>query len=101
MGGMELQYEIEGKEDVERCFVHIDYEKREYDEHLVSKVPELQEHLVLRHRHNNNPREVELNTIPESNGNSLVVVDVEDKHTDQQAQHEEEKEKRASIKAIL
>jgi divalent metal cation (Fe/Co/Zn/Cd) transporter len=24
--GMELQYEIEGREEVERCFVHIDYE---------------------------------------------------------------------------
>lgn len=39
--GMELQYEIEGREDVERCFVHIDYEMRNYDEHVVSKVPEL------------------------------------------------------------
>ena len=26
---------------MERCFVHIDYEAREYDEHVVSKVPEL------------------------------------------------------------
>ncbi|OEU08919.1 hypothetical protein FRACYDRAFT_164769, partial [Fragilariopsis cylindrus CCMP1102] len=24
--GMELQYEIEAREEVERCFVHIDYE---------------------------------------------------------------------------
>jgi len=47
--GMELQYEIEAREEVERCFVHIDYESREYDEHVVSKVPELREHL-LRHR---------------------------------------------------
>lgn len=39
--GMELQYEIEGREEVERCFVHIDYEQRPYDEHVVSKVPEL------------------------------------------------------------
>lgn len=39
--GMELQYEIEGREEVERCFVHIDYERRPYDEHVVSKVPEL------------------------------------------------------------
>jgi len=39
--GMDLQYEIEAREEVERCFVHIDYEKREYDEHVVSKVPEL------------------------------------------------------------
>lgn len=30
--GMELQYEIEGREEVERCFVHIDYESRPYDE---------------------------------------------------------------------
>jgi len=37
--GMELQYEIEGREEVERCFVHMDYERREYDEHVVSKVP--------------------------------------------------------------
>jgi len=39
--GMELQYEIESREEVERCFVHIDYEVRPYDEHVVSKVPEL------------------------------------------------------------
>lgn len=44
--GMELQYEIEGREEVERCFVHIDYETRPYDEHVVSKVPELRERLV-------------------------------------------------------
>lgn len=43
--GMELQYEIEGREEVERCFVHIDYESRPYDEHVVSKVPELREKL--------------------------------------------------------
>ena len=49
--GMELQYEIEAREEVERCFVHIDYESRDYDEHVVSKVPELREHL-LRHRTN-------------------------------------------------
>jgi cation diffusion facilitator family transporter len=47
--GMELQYEIEARAEVERCFVHIDYESREYDEHVVSKVPLLREHL-LRHR---------------------------------------------------
>lgn len=41
--GMELQYEIEGREEVERCFVHIDYQSRPYDEHVVSKVPELRE----------------------------------------------------------
>jgi cation diffusion facilitator family transporter len=41
--GMELQYEIEAKEEVERCFVHMDYQSREYDEHVVSKVPELRE----------------------------------------------------------
>ena len=39
--GMELQYEIESRDEVERCFVHIDYESRPYDEHVVSKVPEL------------------------------------------------------------
>lgn len=41
--GMELQYEIEGREEVERCFVHIDYQTRPYDEHVVSKVPELRD----------------------------------------------------------
>ena len=41
--GMELQYEIEAREEVERCFVHIDYQQRPYDEHVVSKVPELRE----------------------------------------------------------
>jgi hypothetical protein len=45
---MELQYEIEAQEDVERCFVHIDYETRDYDEHVVSKVPELREQLLRR-----------------------------------------------------
>jgi len=39
--GMKLQYGIESREEVERCFVHIDYEARPYDEHVVSKVPEL------------------------------------------------------------
>lgn len=41
--GMDLQYEVEGREEVERCFVHIDYQVRPYDEHVVSKVPELKE----------------------------------------------------------
>mmetsp|Transcript_32549 Transcript_32549/g.49066 ORF Transcript_32549/g.49066 Transcript_32549/m.49066 type:complete len:395 (+) Transcript_32549:20-1204(+) len=41
--GMDLQYEIEGREEVERCFVHIDYEARPYDEHVVSKVPGFRE----------------------------------------------------------
>jgi divalent metal cation (Fe/Co/Zn/Cd) transporter len=41
--GMDLQYEIEARPNVERCFVHIDYETRPYDEHVVSKVPELRE----------------------------------------------------------
>jgi hypothetical protein len=41
--GMELQYEIEAMEEVERCFVHIDYAARPYDEHVVSKVPALRE----------------------------------------------------------
>jgi len=45
--GMDLQYEIEGREEVERCFVHIDYEARPYDEHVVSKVPELREKLKI------------------------------------------------------
>jgi hypothetical protein len=45
--GMELQYEIESREEVERCFVHIDYESRPYDEHVVSKVPELRERYGL------------------------------------------------------
>ncbi len=39
--GMNLQYKIEAREEVERCFVHIDYEKREYDEHVVSKMPDM------------------------------------------------------------
>jgi Cation efflux family/Dimerisation domain of Zinc Transporter len=44
--GMDLQYAIEGREEVERCFVHIDYQARPYDEHVVSKVPELREKYV-------------------------------------------------------
>lgn len=46
--GMDLQYEIEAREEVERCFVHIDYQNRDYDEHIVSKVPELRD--VLKQR---------------------------------------------------
>ena len=49
--GMELQYEIEAREEVERCFVHIDYETRDYDEHVVSKVPELREQLLRRRQY--------------------------------------------------
>ena len=41
--GMDLQYEVEGREEVERCFVHIDYENRPYDEHVDSKNVELRE----------------------------------------------------------
>jgi cation diffusion facilitator family transporter len=41
--GMELQYSIESREEVERCFVHIDYESRPYDEHVVSKIPEMRD----------------------------------------------------------
>ena len=41
--GMDLQYQIEGLDEVERCFVHIDYEKRDYDEHAISKSPQLRE----------------------------------------------------------
>jgi divalent metal cation (Fe/Co/Zn/Cd) transporter len=37
--GMELQWKIEEMEDVERCFVHIDYEKRPYDEHQLRRSP--------------------------------------------------------------
>jgi cation diffusion facilitator family transporter len=44
--GMDLQYEIEGREEVERCFVHIDYQARPYDEHVVSKVPELRDKYI-------------------------------------------------------
>ena len=44
--GMDLQYEVEAMEEVERCFVHIDYETRPYDEHVVSKVPELRERIL-------------------------------------------------------
>ena len=49
--GMELQYEIEAREEVERCFVHIDYESRDYDEHVVSKVPEVREHFLRRRQY--------------------------------------------------
>ena len=56
--GMDLQYEIEAREEVERCFVHIDYEKRNYDEHVVSKVPELLE--LIRKPDNFTPRSISL-----------------------------------------
>ena len=35
--GMSLQYKLENVPMVERAFVHIDYSKREYDEHVSSK----------------------------------------------------------------
>jgi len=50
--GMKLQYFIESMDDVERCFVHIDYESRPYDEHVVSKIydPDVVERkFLLRH----------------------------------------------------
>lgn len=52
--GMELQYLIEGREEVERCFVHMDYERRLYDEHVVSKVPEWRLHVYGKLAHNQN-----------------------------------------------
>ena len=54
--GMDLQYEIEGKDEVERCFVHIDYQARAYDEHVVSKVPELREFYLKQSRSHRNFR---------------------------------------------
>lgn len=50
--GMKLQYFIESMDDVERCFVHIDYESRPYDEHVVSKIyhpDEVQRKFLLKH----------------------------------------------------
>eukprot|EP00592_Proboscia_alata_P023563 CAMPEP_0194419144 /NCGR_PEP_ID=MMETSP0176-20130528/18403_1 /TAXON_ID=216777 /ORGANISM="Proboscia alata, Strain PI-D3" /LENGTH=76 /DNA_ID=CAMNT_0039226051 /DNA_START=55 /DNA_END=285 /DNA_ORIENTATION=- len=35
---VDLQYKIESREQVEQYFVHIYYEKREYDEHIVITV---------------------------------------------------------------
>ena len=35
--GMALQYKVEALPEVERAFVHLDYEKRLYDEHVESK----------------------------------------------------------------
>eukprot|EP00519_Triparma_laevis_P001469 CAMPEP_0182503846 /NCGR_PEP_ID=MMETSP1321-20130603/16107_1 /TAXON_ID=91990 /ORGANISM="Bolidomonas sp., Strain RCC1657" /LENGTH=395 /DNA_ID=CAMNT_0024709085 /DNA_START=118 /DNA_END=1301 /DNA_ORIENTATION=- len=35
--GMDLQYKLENHPEVERAFVHIDYSKRAYDEHVSSK----------------------------------------------------------------
>jgi cation diffusion facilitator family transporter len=48
--GMDLQYEVEAREEIERCFVHIDYEQRQYDEHVISKNVELRERY---HSHSN------------------------------------------------
>ena len=31
--GLDLQHKIEALEEVERCFVHIDYQQREGDDH--------------------------------------------------------------------
>lgn len=50
--GMKLQYFIESMDDVERCFVHMDYESREYDEHVVSKIygpDEVERKFLLKH----------------------------------------------------
>ena len=41
--GMELQYKIEAHEEVEGRFVQVDYEARDYDQHVVRKIPELLE----------------------------------------------------------
>lgn len=54
--GMDLQYEIEGRDEVERCFVHIDYQARAYDEHVVSKVPELREFYLKQSKNHANFR---------------------------------------------
>ena len=35
--GMDLQYKLENLPEVERAFVHIDYSKRAYDEHIASR----------------------------------------------------------------
>ncbi|OQS06009.1 Cation Diffusion Facilitator (CDF) Family [Thraustotheca clavata] len=34
---IQLQFKVEQLEDVERAFVHVDYQTREYDEHVVSR----------------------------------------------------------------
>ncbi|DAZ94495.1 TPA: hypothetical protein N0F65_003429 [Lagenidium giganteum] len=37
--GLQLQFKFEQHEDVERAFVHLDHERRDYDEHAVSREP--------------------------------------------------------------
>ncbi|DBA04735.1 TPA: hypothetical protein N0F65_004372 [Lagenidium giganteum] len=34
---LQLQFKVEQHSDVERAFVHVDYQSREYDEHIVSR----------------------------------------------------------------
>ena len=35
---VDLQYKIESRKQVDRCFVHMYYKKREYNEHVVITV---------------------------------------------------------------
>ena len=42
--GMSLQYKLEKVPEVERAFVHIDYKKRAYDEHVNSRVYDSYQH---------------------------------------------------------
>jgi hypothetical protein len=76
--GMDLQYEIESRPQVERCFVHIDYEAREYDEHVVSKVPEL----MARYRPS---RKAAFLSADSSSFSSDVMQDGDDKDDDEEA----------------
>ncbi|RLN92443.1 hypothetical protein BBJ28_00021726, partial [Nothophytophthora sp. Chile5] len=34
---LQVQFKVENLEDVERAFVHVDYQSRDYDEHIVSR----------------------------------------------------------------
>ena len=47
--GLELQHKIESLEEVERAFVHIDYEERSEPEHKVERLLLQQAQLVKRH----------------------------------------------------
>jgi divalent metal cation (Fe/Co/Zn/Cd) transporter len=44
--GMELQHKLEAIDEVERAFVHIDYQERDYDEHRPESWPDHYAHKI-------------------------------------------------------
>ena len=58
--GMDLQYKLEKHPEVERAFVHIDYQTRDYDEHSNSKKFSYEEQLSFNNTSPTNNRNAQL-----------------------------------------